>query len=137
MTRLKKRPEDQPLPTPVASLPANSELVAPRIYADLVELSNAYPHDIPVDLCAQLISDFTKRTNLGVQRYGQALRTFNGRDVLLDVYEESLDKSQYLRQAIMQNIGGQALRAMYTSELLCLAVLRRMLNAQSEAPDGK
>ena len=39
---------------------------------------------------------------LGLERYGTKLQTFNGRDALWDAYQEALDLVMYLRQAIME-----------------------------------
>ena len=47
-----------------------------------------------------VIEDMKKRKELGIKRYGTALQADNGRDALLDAYEEALDLCQYLRQAI-------------------------------------
>ena len=47
-----------------------------------------------------VITDMQERDNLGRQRYGTPLRTRNGRDALIDAYQEVLDLSVYLRQEI-------------------------------------
>jgi len=65
--------EEQPLPTP------GKDEVMPRVLADL-----------------------KKRQEVGLERYGSTLQTFNGRDALRDAYEEALDLVQYLAQAIME-----------------------------------
>lgn len=44
--------------------------------------------------------DIQKRKEVGIKRYGQALQANNGRDGLLDAYEEVLDASVYLRQEL-------------------------------------
>lgn len=49
------------------------------------------------DLVAE---DHQGRKALGTERYGTPLQADNGRDALRDAYEESLDLSVYLRQAI-------------------------------------
>ena len=46
------------------------------------------------DLVAQ---DLAKRKALGISKYGTALQAHNGRDALLDLYEELLDAAVYLR----------------------------------------
>lgn len=46
--------------------------------------------------------DLEKREALGVERYGAPLRPHNGRDALLDAYEEALDLACYLKQAIIE-----------------------------------
>ena len=46
--------------------------------------------------------DLDERIALGIRRYGKPLQTFNGRDALLDAYQEGLDLVHYLKQAIME-----------------------------------
>jgi hypothetical protein len=46
--------------------------------------------------------DLEQRLQLGLTRYGQPLRPFNGRNQLLDAYEEVLDALVYLRSAMYE-----------------------------------
>lgn len=57
------------------------------------------PTDAPSihDLVA---ADLAARRELGRRRYGSLLQAGNGRDALLDAYQEALDLACYLRQAI-------------------------------------
>lgn len=66
------RPGDQPLPVP-----------------------NGRP-----DVQSMVIADIKARRDIGVQRYGTHLASFNGRDGLRDAYEEAMDLTVYLRQVI-------------------------------------
>lgn len=52
------------------------------------------------DIQQLVIADIGTRREFGIERYGTALQPFNGRDALRDAYEEALDLSMYLRQAI-------------------------------------
>jgi hypothetical protein len=45
-------------------------------------------------------ADIRDRKQLGLQRYGTLLQAGNGRDALVDAYQECLDLACYLRQAI-------------------------------------
>jgi hypothetical protein len=54
---------------------------------------NPYIHDL-------VSADIQSRKELGTERYGTPLQADNGRDVLRDGYEEALDQTVYLRQAI-------------------------------------
>ena len=67
-----KKPGDQPPPTPNAGRPV-WELV---------------------------IEDMRERDRVGRARYGTPLQTHNGRNALVDAYQEALDLVVYLRQAI-------------------------------------
>ena len=42
------------------------------------------------------------RAEAGQKKYGTMLRVHNGRDPLWDAYQEALDLSMYLRQAILE-----------------------------------
>jgi hypothetical protein len=44
-----------------------------------------------------LIDDIEERREVGISRYGQGHRPFNGRDTLQDLYEEQLDLLVYFR----------------------------------------
>lgn len=47
-----------------------------------------------------VIADMRERDHVGRQRYGTPLQASNGRDALLDAYQEALDLVVYLRQVI-------------------------------------
>lgn len=49
-----------------------------------------------------VIDDMRARDALGRERYGTRLVAGNGRDALVDAYEEALDLCVYLRQAIAE-----------------------------------
>ena len=46
--------------------------------------------------------DLVDRANVGKQKYGTFLETHNGRDALMDAYQEALDLVMYLKQALME-----------------------------------
>lgn len=72
------RPGDQPLPTGDEDAPNIHELV---------------------------VADVMNRMQLGKNRYGQPLKPHNGRDPLLDHYEELLDACAYARQMLFERDG--------------------------------
>ena len=47
-----------------------------------------------------VVTDIINRKQEGIKRYGTPLQANNGRDALLDAYEEALDLAIYLRQVI-------------------------------------
>ena len=49
-----------------------------------------------------VIEDIEKRIAVGVERYGTVLQPFNGRDALLDLYEELLDAVVYTKQLLVE-----------------------------------
>lgn len=52
-----------------------------------------------------VVADMHARDQLGESRYGVRLRANNGRDALMDAYEECLDMAVYLRQAMYERDG--------------------------------
>lgn len=60
------------------------------------------PHPTPgrSDVTALVMADLAVRAEAGAKKYGQPLMTHNGRNSLVDAYQESLDQTSYLRQAI-------------------------------------
>lgn len=56
----------------------------------------------------RLIEMVQERRELGIQRYGRPLQTFNGRDALKDATEEALDLAVYLVQVAMEQNARQA-----------------------------
>lgn len=54
------------------------------------------------DIQGLVIEDVIARRELGIMRYGTPLQPGNGRDALVDAYEEALDLCMYLKQAIVE-----------------------------------
>lgn len=54
------------------------------------------------DVLPEIIKDLQARTEVGIQKYGTPLQSHNGRDALIDAYQESLDQVQYLKQLILE-----------------------------------
>lgn len=53
-----------------------------------------------------VIADMRERDATGRARYGTPLQAHNGRDALVDAYQEALDLVVYLRQAIEERGNG-------------------------------
>jgi len=47
-----------------------------------------------------VVEDLKKRKELGLERYGVALQAHNGRNAILDAYEEAQDLVIYLKQVL-------------------------------------
>lgn len=56
------------------------------------------------DVLKQLDSDITSRKELGIKKYGVALKSNNGRDTVLDMYEEALDLVFYSKCNQMEKL---------------------------------
>jgi len=50
----------------------------------------------------KVLYDLKCRAEFGKDMYGTYLRTRNGRDALMDAYQEALDLCMYLAQAILE-----------------------------------
>ncbi len=83
-------PAATPQPAPLPGQIKVSELVV----RDIVEADDA-----PLSAAAnQVVIDLADREAMGTEKYGTALMTHNGRDALMDAYQEGLDLVMYLRQ---------------------------------------
>ncbi len=85
------------------------ELGGTVIEGTAIELSiEDQPPPVPNDRPAVwdlVIADMRERDQVGRQRYGTPLQPHNGRDALVDAYQEALDLAVYLRQAIAERDG--------------------------------
>jgi hypothetical protein len=66
------------------------------------------PNPITTDLPAitdLVIVDFKERMEMGIEKYGIPLQPNNGRDPLIDAFQEAMDLVLYLRQAIFEKYG--------------------------------
>ena len=89
--------------------------------------------------------DLEERERIGVERYGMPLQAHNGRDALVDAYQEAMDLTQYLRQAIEErpredvDAAVAEVRAELEPQLQrkddLLAEMRRQLAASDRARD--
>jgi hypothetical protein len=52
-----------------------------------------------------VIDDIEARAKVGKAKYGVKLHSHNGRDALMDAYQEAIDLVLYLRQAIEERDG--------------------------------
>lgn len=59
-------------------------------------------HPVVWDL---VMADMRQRDESGLAKYGTRLQPHNGRDALVDAYQEALDLVVYLRQAIAERDG--------------------------------
>lgn len=66
----------------------------------MIEDQPAPVHNNNRPIWSLVIEDMEARNRLGIERYGTPLQAHNGRDALVDAYQEALDLVVYLRQAI-------------------------------------
>lgn len=77
------------------------------------------------------IDDMRARDEQGAAKYGTRLQPHNGRDALVDAYQEALDLSVYLRQSLAERHDG-AVWAAYRSALATAADLREIIAARGK-----
>lgn len=54
------------------------------------------------NVAGAVLVDIKARIEMGERKYGTVLQTHNGRDALMDAYQEAIDLVFYLKQAIME-----------------------------------
>lgn len=72
-----------------------------------------------------VLRDMRERDRVGRDRYGTPLTVNNGRDQLVDAYQEMLDGAAYLRAAWLE---GAQVRDVYYRQLDGLMEVRKMLD---------
>jgi len=65
------------------------------------------PNEGTVNILPLVIADLQARDKVGTVKYGTTLQAHNGRDALMDAYQEALDLCMYLRQAICERDRGK------------------------------
>lgn len=64
------------------------------------------PQPATGDVWFLVLKDMEDRRLHGIEKYGTPVQPFNGRDPLVDAYQEALDLCVYLRQAIEERSKG-------------------------------
>jgi hypothetical protein len=60
-------------------------------------------HNIYPAVWESVIEDMRERNAIGTLKYGTPLQPFNGRNSLVDAYQEALDLCVYLKQRIIED----------------------------------
>lgn len=81
----------------------------------------------PTNAIRDVLDDMAARDATGRERYGVPLTAYNGRDQLVDAYQEALDLSVYLRAAMEE---GLQVRDVYESTLDNITKLRTIINGR-------
>ena len=87
------RISEQPAPTPTDATPTWELVIADCRRHDRFEFDPAWK---------AMVADMDARNAEGVRKYGVPLTPHNGRDSLVDAFQESLDKLAYLANAISE-----------------------------------
>lgn len=77
-----------------------------------------------------VIGDMREHDRVGRERYGKPLTADNGRDQLIDAYQEILDASVYTRAAMAE--GTLVPEAVYNNLLDSLVIIRRLIDRRAK-----
>lgn len=61
-------------------------------------------NDLPA-ITILVVEDLKERMEMGIEKYGMPLQPNNGRDPLIDAYQEIMDLALYMRQMIYEKYG--------------------------------
>lgn len=122
---MSKSIEDQPAPVPTTG-PAVWDLVI----ADIERRWENIQSTRDKATVSLVIADMRERDRVGRERYGMPLQPHNGRDALVDAYQEALDLCAYIRQASEE---GENLEHEYDYALALSTMLRARLTMRAEA----
>lgn len=109
---------DQPPPTPRD----DERPVWPMVVRD-VEESDVVGW--PAGIRELVVADMRDRDRLGRARYGVPLTARNGRDQLVDLYQELLDAAAYARAAIAEGIGTDGVYRLIIDNVISVRALIR------------
>jgi hypothetical protein len=70
----------------------------PAVWQEIIEALKGRS-DVP----ASLLADMQRRDDFGRQKYHTPLQPFNGRNPIMDAYQEALDLVAYTKQAVMES----------------------------------
>jgi hypothetical protein len=96
-----------------------------------VEPMESYGDKVTTDLC--------QRSLIGRERYGTFLQPFNGRDALLDSYEEALDLATYLMQVVVETKASKRDEVYwaYRDALYVAARIAKLMEKRQNGQGGK
>ena len=103
----------------------------PTASADSTDVGIAVINHLTILGLPGVAHDHESRIVFGEKKYGQRLKIHNGRNALLDAYQECLDSLSYLMQAHMEGISG----SLWLFEQA--AKLTKEVEKMLSVPDGK
>lgn len=95
---------DEPIPCrSCVSFVFTSDRATPDLAATRMQPEPVKTESVPV--VHYVIKDILARADVGLDRYGTMLKADNGRDHLVDAYQEALDLACYLRAELIRRDG--------------------------------
>lgn len=124
--------QHQPAPTR-SDRPAIQDLVIQDLQASIRLGRRGAGEDGREDLSVRVIEDIDARKQVGLERYGTLLQAFNGRDALMDAYQEALDLVVYQRQVLEEKPENPRVRFTYEQALDICVILRKTIEERDHA----
>lgn len=93
---------DWPFDTGIPEIPDDRRTKPPEMKTPKVNLATIeqpIPHG-EIEIAPLVQKDIEERAKVGCKKYGELLKSNNGRNALWDAYQEALDLCMYLRQKI-------------------------------------
>lgn len=109
--------EDQPPPTPQPERVPVWDLVI----ADLARHAPTLD-GLPREVMQIVLGDMRDRDRIGRERYGTPLTTHNGRDHLVDAYQEQLDGLVYMRAELEERASEMLMRTYAIAMSVALSI---------------
>lgn len=123
-------PAAQHQPAPVKS---DRDAIQDLVVADLKTPFQLMRVEVEEDV-QWVTQDIEDRKRVGLERYGTLLQAFNGRDALMDAYQEALDLMVYSRQVIEERaLPYDVARMVYESASDTALILRREIEKRRHA----
>ncbi len=91
---------------------------------------------VPLPTIQAFRLDVTERDQIGQAKYAMRLQPFNGRDAVVDAYQEAMDQTVYLKQACLEQPQNFVLRTLYESALNQALNMRSYLNHRGGRENG-
>lgn len=108
----------------------------PEVWPPLIDsLQEQIPRLSPTDarIAMAIVADCRARDRLGRERYGTPLRAHNGRDALVDAYQEALDLLAYLGQLAIERRHPERITGLLNDATGMVTELRELLS-EREVP---
>ena len=113
------KPEPHPIPN-------SNPHIADWVMADVAAAGNVY---LSQSLASQILTDLKARKKKGFESYGTALQAHNGRNALMDLYQEVTDGVQYARQVQEEGVT-PAIQPIYANLFAMMIRVKQLLNEQ-------
>lgn len=90
--------------------------------SDAIAEQTSAPKGDSLPIVLDVIKDVSDRVKIGIERYGEPLKANNGREALVDAYQEAIDLVMYLRQELNEREERNARIALLEHENAALAL---------------